>query len=107
MATKKAAKKKVLRVARMTTRTVLRPRTVRREMLVLSHADPAGLSELVSQQLARSVEPPWDSKEPASGVEVELCSAIHLCAPSNMYAVALELSHWEMQERPRRRLRRC
>lgn len=76
-----------------------RPHTVLREVMVLSHAEPAGLAELINQQLARSVEPRWSSKGPPevmSGVGIEPCSRLAICAPSNVYAAALEIIHWEM-----------
>lgn len=96
MATKKATKKKapVARFAR-TRRPTLRPRVVKREVVVLSATDPNSLAELVNEQLALSVDYDWNRKEPTSGVTVEPRSAI-LCAPAHVYAMALELSHWEL-----------
>jgi hypothetical protein len=107
--TKKAAAKKTATTKRRTVRIFnpsMRPRTVKREIIVLSHTDPTGLMDLVNAQLATSVEPSWRGDGPQSGVEIELCSAINICAPTNVYAIALEKLHWEMKPRPTRLRRR-
>ncbi len=100
MATKKVA---VKRRTKPPVRRRFRHYVVKRELLVLSHTDTVALCELVNAQLARSVEPDWESADPATGVEVELDSRVNICAPNNLFAVALEFNHWEMHERKSKR----
>lgn len=105
MATKPATKKAAPKMKKGR-RTVLRlprkrPRTVRTEVLILTHETAEGLAALINEQLSRSVRRPWrhNPSSTQEGVEVVLCAGLRFTAPSNIYAAALELEHWKVTDR--------